>query len=196
VFWRLWLDFDDIILIVWLSVFGSVSFAVLTVVTAASAFVTTLSVVGFLTFALFLVAFFLGLLLSLVVVLRVLFIVPVVSPLVLGLQLLCVIVDVEEVKVAVLVVAEFVSLRLDPSSAPQLIVVQELVAENVFSLDVCHNELSSGLTSIGEWMRSRSISVGVKQFQHDLLTLAISALSGLDTDENRLVIVRNVDESL
>jgi len=63
---------------------------------------------------------------------------------VLGLQLLWVIVDVEEVKVAVLVMTKLVGLRLDPSSASQLIVVQELVAQNVLIFDVSHNKLSSG----------------------------------------------------
>ena len=62
----------------------------------------------------------------------------------LGLQLLWVIVDVEEVKVAVLVMTKLVGLRLDPSSASQLIVVQELVAQNVLIFDVSHNKLSSG----------------------------------------------------
>jgi len=74
---------------------------------------------------------------------------------VLGLQLLGVVVDVEEIEVAVLVVTKLVGLRLDPLSASQLIVVQELVAQNVLSLDVGHYKLSSGLTTIGEWMWTR-----------------------------------------
>jgi hypothetical protein len=119
-----------------------------------------------------------------------------ISPSVLGLQLLWIVVDVEEVKVAVLVMTKFVCLRLNPSSTSQLIVVQELVAQNVVSLDVCHHELSSGLTSISEWMRTRGISVGFKKFQHDLLTFAICTLSGLDTDENRFVIISDIDEGL
>jgi hypothetical protein len=45
-------------------------------------------------------------------------------------------------------------------------------------------------------VRSRGISVRVKKLEHDFLTLAISTLSGLDTDENRLVIIRDIDESL
>jgi len=115
---------------------------------------------------------------------------------VLGLQLLWVVVDVEEVEVTVLVVTEFVCLRLHPSSAPQLIVVQELVAENVVSLDVRDYKLSSGLTSICEWVWTWSISVCVKKLEHDLLTFAVRALSGLDTDENRFVIISDVDEGL
>jgi hypothetical protein len=82
---------------------------------------------------------------------------------VLGLQLLGIVVDVEEVKVAVLVVAKLVGLRLHPCSAPQLIVVQELVAEDVLVTDVGDDELSSGLTSISEWMGTWSKSVGVKK---------------------------------
>jgi hypothetical protein len=167
------------------------------IVAAASTFVTIfLFVFGFLAFALFLVTFLLSLLLSLIILVGKSVTVPFLSPLVLGLQLLWVVVDVEEVKVAVLVVSKFVSLRLDPSSALQLIVVQELVAEDVLIADVGNDELSSGLTSISEWMWTWSISVGVKKFEHNLLTLAMSALSGLDTDEHRLVIVSDVDEGL
>jgi hypothetical protein len=115
---------------------------------------------------------------------------------VLGLQFLWVVVDVEEVEVAVLVVSKLVCLRLNPGSASQLIVVQELVAQNVLILDVGDNKLSSGLTAIGEWMWTWSISVGVKQFEHDLLSFAVGTLSGLDTDEDRFVVISNVDEGL
>jgi hypothetical protein len=115
---------------------------------------------------------------------------------VLGLQLLRVVVDVEEIEVAVLVVTKLVSLRLDPLSASQLIVVQELVAQDVLSLDVGHYKLSSGLTAISEWMWTRGIPVSVEQFEHNFLTFAVSSLSGLDADENRLVIVGDVDEGL
>jgi hypothetical protein len=115
---------------------------------------------------------------------------------VLGLQLLWVVVDVEEVKVAVLVVTKLVSLRCNPSSASQLIVVQELVAKNVLIFDVSNNKLSSGLASICEWMWTWSISVGVKKLEYNFLAFAMRALSGLDTDENRLVIISDVDESL
>lgn len=114
----------------------------------------------------------------------------------LGLQLLWVIVDVEEVKVAVLVVTKLVGLRLDPSSTSQLIVVQELVAQNVFVFDVSNDELSSGCTSISEWMWTWSISVCIKELEHDLLTLAVGSLSGLDTDQDRLVVISNIDEGL
>jgi hypothetical protein len=119
-----------------------------------------------------------------------------ISPSVLGLQLLWIVVDVEEVKVTVLVMTEFVSLRCHPLSTSQLIVVQELVAENVVILDVSDYELSSGLTSIGEWMWTWSKSVGVKKFENNFLTLAICALSGLDTDEDGLVVISDVDEGL
>jgi hypothetical protein len=115
---------------------------------------------------------------------------------VLGLQFLWVVVDVEEVEVAVLVVTKLVCLRLNPGSASQLIVVQELVAQNVLILDVGHYELSSGLSAIGEWMWTRSISVSVKQFEHDLLSLAVGTFSGLDTDQDRFVVISDVDEGL
>jgi len=115
---------------------------------------------------------------------------------VLGLQLLWIVVDVEEIEVAVLVVTKLVSLRLDPSSASQLIVVQELVAQNVLSLDVAHHKLSSGLTSISEWMWTWGISVSVKQLKNDLLTLAVGTLSSLYTDEDRLIVISDVDEGL
>jgi hypothetical protein len=165
---------------------------------AAAALVTVLflSVFGLLSTSLEVVAFFFSLLFSLVVFRAHGVSVPLFSPLVLGLQLLWIVVDVEEVKVAVLVVSELVSLGLDPSGASQLIVVQELVAENVFSLDVCHNKLSSGLASISEWMWTWGKSIGVKQLQNDLLTLSMGTLSGLDTDEDRLVIISDVDEGL
>jgi hypothetical protein len=45
-------------------------------------------------------------------------------------------------------------------------------------------------------MWTRSISVGVKKFENNFLTFAMSAFSGLDTDEDRLVIISDVDESL
>lgn len=164
---------------------------------AATAFVTVLLfVISFLAFALLFVTFLFGLLLSFVIFVGKSVRVPVLSPLVLGLQLLWVIVDVEEVKVAVLVVAELESLRLNPGGAPQLIVVQELVAQNVLILDVGHHKLSSGLTSISEWMWSRCISVGVKELEHDLLTLAMGTFSSLDADEDRLVVISDVDEGL
>jgi len=164
---------------------------------AASAFVTVLLfVIGFLTFALFLIAFFLGLLFSFIILGREGVAVPFFSPFVLGLQLLWVVVDVEEIEVAVLVMTKLVGLRLDPLSASQLIVVQELVAQDVLSLDVGHYKLSSGLTAICEWMWTRGISVSVEQFEHNFLTFAVSSLSGLDADENRLVIVGDVDEGL
>jgi hypothetical protein len=115
---------------------------------------------------------------------------------VLGLQLLWVIVDVEEIEVAVLVVTKLVCLGLYPGGASQLIVVQELVAQDVLSLDVSHNKLSSGLAAISEWVGTRSISVSVKQFEHNLLTLTVGSFSGLDTDEDGLVIISDVDESL
>jgi len=115
---------------------------------------------------------------------------------VLGLQFLWIIIDVEEIKIAVLVMTKLVCLRLNPSSAFQLIVVQELVAENVLSLDVSDNKLSSSLTSISEWMWTRSISVSVKKLENNFLTFTMSAFSGLDTDENRFVIISDVDESL
>jgi len=115
---------------------------------------------------------------------------------VLGLQLLWVVVDVEEVKVAVLVMTKLVCLRLDPGSASQLIVVQELVAQDVFSLNVGNNELSSGLSTISEGVWTRCISVRVKQLQYNLLALTVSAFSGLDTDKNRFVIVCHVHEGL
>jgi len=41
-----------------------------------------------------------------------------------------------------------------------------------------------------------SISVGIKELEHDLLTLAVGTLSGLDTDEDRLVVISNVDKGL
>jgi hypothetical protein len=197
---RLWRNLDDIIFIIWLSSLCSFWLGVLllSVVAAASAFVTILFllVLGFFTFALLLITFFFGFLLSLIVLVRDGVRVPFFSPFVLGLQLLWVVVDVEEIEVAVLVVSKLVGLRLDPGSASQLIVVQELVAENVLSLDVGDNKLSSGLTSIGEWMWTWSISVGVKQLKHDLLPLAGGTLSGLDTDEDRLVVISDVDEGL
>lgn len=58
---------------------------------------------------------------------------------------------------------QLVSLGLDPRSALELIVVQELVAENVLSPGVGHNKLSSGLTSIGKWMWTWSEPVSVEQ---------------------------------
>jgi hypothetical protein len=45
-------------------------------------------------------------------------------------------------------------------------------------------------------MRTWSKSVGVKKFEDNFLTLALSTFSGLDTDEHRLVIVSDVDEGL
>ena len=45
---------------------------------------------------------------------------------------------------------------------------------------------------MGTWSKS----VGVKKFENNLLTLSMGALSGLDTNEHRLVIVSDVDESL
>ena len=130
------MDLDDIILIIWLTPLGSVRFAVLAIMAAAATFVTIFSVRSFLSFALLFVAFLFGLLLSFIILGGPLFRVPLFSPLVLGLQFLWVVVDVEEIEVAVLVVTKLVSLGLDPSCASQLIVVQELVAENVLSLDV------------------------------------------------------------
>jgi hypothetical protein len=193
------MDFDDIIFIIWFTKLGSFHLCVLllSIVAAASAFVTVLLlVIGFLTFALLLITFLFSFLFSLIVLVGKLVRVPFFSPFVLGLQFLWVVVHVEEVEVAVLVVTKLVCLRLNPGSASQLIVVQELVAQDVVSLDVCHHELSSGLTSISEWMRTWGISVGVKKFQHNLLTFAIRALSGLYTDENRFVIISDIDESL
>jgi hypothetical protein len=194
------MNFDDIILIIWLSCLGSFLLCfvlVLSIVAAASALVTVLLFVfGFLSFALLLVAFLFSLLLSLVVLIGKGVRVPFLSPLVLGLQLLWVVVDVEEVKVTVLVVSQLVGLRLDPGGTLELIVVQELVAQNVLSLNVSDDELPSGLTSIGEWMWTRSISVCVKKLQYNLLTLAVGTLSGLNTDENRFVVISYVDERL
>lgn len=193
------MDLDDIILIIWLTCLGSLHLGLLafTIVTAASTFVTIFLVfTDLLTFALFFVAFFFGLLFSLIVFLGPIIGIIVISPSVLGLQLLWVIVDVEEVKVAVLVMTKLVSLGLDPCGASELIVVQELVAQDILILDVSHNELSSGLTSISEWMRSRRISVCVKQFEHDLLSFAVGTFSGLDTDEDRFIVISDVDEGL
>jgi hypothetical protein len=193
------MDLDDIIFVIWLTIFGSLHLGVLllSIVTAASTLVTVLLLfVGFLSFALLLIAFLFSFLFSLIVLVGKRVGVPFLSPFVLGLQLLWVVVDVEEVEVAVLVVAKLVSLRLHPLGASQLIVVQELVAQNVLSLDVGHNELSSGLPTVSEWVGTRSISVGVKQFEHDLLSLAVGTFSGLDTDENRFVIISDVDEGL
>lgn len=56
--------------------------------------------------------------------------------------------------------------------------------------------MSPGATPIGEWVRSRCISVSVKKLQHDLLTLSSSTFSGLDADKDRLVIVRDINEGL
>jgi hypothetical protein len=194
---RLWCNFDDIILIVWFTCLGSLWLGVfISIMAAASAFVTALLVRGFFSFALHLITFLLGLLFSFVVLGGHGLGVPLISPFVLGLQLLWVIVDVEEIEVAVLVVTKLVGLGLDPGGASQLIVVQELVAQNVLSLDVGHNKLSSGLPSISEWVGTRSISVSVKQFEHDLLALAVGSFSSLDTDEDGLVIISDVDEGL
>jgi len=92
--------------------------------------------------------------------------------------------------------SQLVSLGLDPRSALELIVVQELVAENVLSPCVGHNKLSSGLASISKWMWTWSEPVSVKQLEDNLLALTVGAWSGLLTDENRLVIVENVDKGL
>jgi hypothetical protein len=45
-------------------------------------------------------------------------------------------------------------------------------------------------------MWTRSISVSVEQFEHDLLSLAVGTFSGLDTDEDRFVAISDVDEGL
>jgi hypothetical protein len=63
-------------------------------------------------------------------------------------------------------------------------------------LDVGHDKLSSGGTPIREWVWTRSISVRVKKLEHNLLTFAVRTLSGLDTDQDRLVIISDVDEGL
>jgi hypothetical protein len=193
------MDFNDIIFIVWLSELGSLHLGVFlfSVVAAASAFVTILLLfIDFLTFAFFLIAFLLSFLFSLIVLVGKLVGVPFISPFVLGLQLLRVVVDVEEVEVAVLVMSKLVGLRLNPGGASQLIVVQELIAQNVLSLNVGHYELSSGLSPISEWMWTRSKSVSIKQFEHDLLSLAMGTFSGLNADEDRLVVISDVDEGL
>jgi hypothetical protein len=83
-FWRSWVDLDDIVLIIWLTGFGSFHLGLLlafTVVAAAAAFVTILLfVIGFFTFALFLITFFFSLLLSLIILIRKGLIVPIFSP--------------------------------------------------------------------------------------------------------------------
>ena len=198
--WSVGSDFNDVIFVIWLTSFGSfwLALVLLTFMAAATTFVTILlfSVLGFVSVTLEVVAFFLSLLFSFVILGVHGISVPLFSPLVLGLQLLGVVVDEEEVKVAVLVVSQLVGLGLDPGSASQLIVVQELVAEDVLIIDVCHNELSPGLTSIGEWVWTWCKSICVKQLQDDLLTLAMGTLSGLDTDKNRLIVISDVDEGL
>jgi hypothetical protein len=94
------------------------------------------------------------------------------------------------------VVSQLEGLGFDPVLTLEHVGVQELVAENVVSLDVSYNKLSSSLTSISEWMWTRSISVSVKKLENNFLTFTMSAFSGLDTDENRFVIISDVDESL
>lgn len=165
---------------------------------AAAAFVAVLVflVLGFLSFALLVVTFLFGFLFSFIILCSDDVRVPFFSPFVLALQLLWVVVDVEEVKVAVLVMSEFVCLRLDPGSTLQLIVVQELVAENVIGRSVAHNKLPSGLTSICEWMWTWCVLVGVKQLENDLLTLSVGTFLGLGTDKDRFLIISDVDEGL
>jgi hypothetical protein len=181
------MDGNDVILIIWITVFGNVSFRpLLTVMAAAATLVTVLLlfVLGFLSFALLVVAFFFSLLFSLVILGAHDVGVPFFSPLVLGLQLLWVVVYVKEVKVAVLVMSQPIRLGLDPGSASELIVVQELVAENVLILNVGNDELSPGLSTIGEWMGTWSVLVRVKQFEYNLLTLSMGTFSGLNADED------------
>jgi hypothetical protein len=170
-------------------------------IAAASAvfamFTSGLPLLGFLLFPevllLMLVAFFLILSLSFVVMIGKVLII-LISPLVLGLQLLWIIVDVEEVKVAVLVVSQLEGLGFDPGLTLEHVGVQELVAENVVG-GVVGDELSLGETTIVEWMWSWRISVCVKQLQNDLV-LVHCVLLLLETDEDRLVVISNVDEGL
>lgn len=118
------------------------------------------------------------------------------SPLVSWLQLLWIKVDVEEVKVTILVVSEGEGLRFDPSFALQLISVQELVAQDIFAIwCIVHDELSLGVPTISEWVWSWCKSVCVKELQHNLRFLE-SVLLLLEADEDRLVVVSNVDEGL
>jgi len=85
-------------------------------------------------------------------------------------------------------------LRFYPGLALELIAVQELVAENVVGR-VIGNELSLRETTIVERMWSRCVLVRVKQLQNHL-GLLLCVLLLLETDEDRLVVVSNVDEGL
>jgi hypothetical protein len=178
-------------------VLGSPSHAHSTLIstfTAATAVVTVLGIFFLLgMLLLMLVTFFFILAFSLVVMIGHLLII-LFSPLVSGLQLLGVVSDVEEVKVTVLVVSQLEGLGFDPGLTLELISVQELVAEDVLSL-VFGNELSLRETAIVEWMWSRCISVRVKQLQNYLVFLQCVLLL-LEADEDRLVVVSNVDEGL
>lgn len=90
-------------------------------------------------------------------------------------------------------VSKLVCLCFDPGLTFEVVVIQELVAENVVGSLVGHDKLSSGVTSILEWMRSRGIGVCVKQLQdHSMLSICTCFL--LNTDEHRLIIVIDVDE--
>lgn len=89
--------------------------------------------------------------------------------------------------------SELEGLSFDPLLGFHLIGVQELVTEDV-SAGVVGHQLSSTETSIGIWMRTWSVLVGVEQFQLNGLFLP-SSLLGV-SDEDRAVIVCNIDECL
>jgi hypothetical protein len=76
-----------------------------------------------------------------------------------------------------------------------MIVVQELVAQDVWSGScILQDELSSSETAILERMWSRCILVSVEQLEDDITSLPASFL--LDTDQDRFVIVIDVDKGL
>jgi hypothetical protein len=110
------------------------------------------------------------------------------------LQLFGVIIDVEEVKVTLFVMSEFVGLGLHPSFSFEVIVVQELVAEDVRFPLVFDDELSSSKTTVLVGMRSRCVFVRGEQLEYDVLSPPSALL--LDSDKQRFVIIGDVDEGL
>jgi hypothetical protein len=143
---------------------------------------------------LLLIVFFLSL--FFIFVFRLGFIVLVrISPLMLRLKFLWIIRDKEEVEVTLLVVSQLVGLSFDPRLGLEMIVVQELVAQDGWSASrILQDELSSSETTILERMWSWCVLVSIEQLENDVSSLPSTLL--LDTDQDRFVIIKHVDKGL
>jgi hypothetical protein len=113
----------------------------------------------------------------------------------LWLKFLSIIWDEEEIEVTLLVVSQLVGLSFDPRLGLQMVVVQELVAQDVWSGSLfLKDELSSCIPTIFEWMWSRCILVSVEQLENDVSSLPSALL--LDADEDRFVVVKDIHKGL